>query len=97
MFRHPIFNVIMASAPRNRLAEVKSFISAIILPLGMITGGGVILLIYKKLPVFYGYVLAVGVGIVYVILTKLQNRAYVKSLKNQLSFDFKTDEKIHFL
>ena len=88
MFRHPVFNIIIASAPRDRIAEVKSFIGGIILPLGMITGGGAILLIYKKLPDIYGFVLAGAMGTLYIVLTYFQNRAYMQSLKSQLSYDF---------
>ncbi len=90
MFRHPVFNVIMASAPRDRVAEVKSFISGIVLPLGMVAGGGAILLIYKKLPDVYGYALALSTGLLYLALTFLQNRAYVRSLRDQLSNDADT-------
>lgn len=90
MFRHPVFNVIIASAPRDRIAEVKSFIGGIILPMGMIAGGGAILLIYKKLPAAYGYVLAAAAGCLYIVLTHFQNRAYMQSLKSQLSYDFGT-------
>jgi ATP/ADP translocase len=89
IFRHPVFNVIMAAAPRDRLADVKSFISAIILPLGMITGGGVILLLYKKLSQEAGYCVVLGTGALYVLVTVLQNRAYVRSLRQQLSLDYR--------
>ncbi len=88
MFRHPLFNVIIASAPRDRIAEVKSFIGGIVLPMGMIAGGCVVLIIYKKLPDIYGYVLAACAGALYIALTYFQNRAYVRSLKGQLSYDF---------
>ncbi len=90
MFRHPVFNVIIASAPRDRIAEVKSFIGGIIQPLGMMAGGGAILLIYKKLPAAFGFALAAAMGCLYIALTFFQNRAYVRSLKNQLSYDFGT-------
>ena len=91
IFRHPVFNVIMAAAPRDRLADVKSFISAIVLPIGMITGGGVILLLYKKLSPGAGYSVALSIGVLYIILTVLQNRAYVRSLRQQLSLDYRDE------
>lgn len=92
IFRHPVFNVIMAASPRDRVSDVKSFISAIILPLGMITGGGVILLLYKKLSPGAGYGVALGTGAIYILLTMLQNRAYVRSLQQQLSLDYRQDD-----
>ncbi|GEM_PF-761361 len=87
IIRTPIFNVIMASAPRDRMPEVKSFISALISPLGMITGGAAIMLIYRDLTPAGGFVLAIFLGLIYLLLTGLQNRAYVQSLKNRLTFD----------
>ena len=88
IIRTPIFNIIMASAPRDRMAEVRSFISAIISPVGMVTGGALILLIYRRMTETQGYLLALAIGLVYIALTLLQNRAYVSSLKNRLSFDY---------
>ncbi len=87
MFRQPVFNVILAAAPRHRIAEMKSFISGIILPAGMIAGGGIVLVIDRKLTAHEGYALAAVLGIGYLVLTVFQNRAYVLSLKNQLSYD----------
>lgn len=87
MFRQPVFNVILAAAPRHRIAEMKSFISGIILPAGMIAGGGMVLLIDRRLAAAEGFVLGAILGIAYLVLTALQNRAYVLSLKNQLSYD----------
>lgn len=87
MFRQPVFNIILAAAPRHRVAEMKSFIGGIILPAGMIAGGGIVLLIDKKLTAGEGYVLGAVLGIVYLVLIWFQNRAYLLSLKNQLSYD----------
>lgn len=87
MFRQPVFNVILASAPRHRIAEMKSFISGIILPAGMMAGGWLILLIDRKLSVWEGYLLGGFLGIAYLVLTAFQNRAYLLSLKNRLSHD----------
>ncbi len=94
MFRQPVFNVILAAAPRHRIAEMKSFISGIILPAGMIAGGGMVLVIDRKLTMNEGYALAAVLGIAYLVLTALQNRAYVLSLKNQLSYDHGPREEI---
>ncbi len=91
IFRHPVFNIIMAASPRDKTAEMKSFISAIVQPLGMVAGGGVILLISRKLPVYGGYGLAALLGIFYIGLTVLQNRSYLRSLKDQLRFDVRAD------
>ncbi len=84
LFRTPVFNIIMASSPRDRMAEVKSFISGIVSPLGMIAGGGAIVLISKSLSLRSGCILAVGAGLAYAALTRLQNSAYISSLKSRL-------------
>ena len=78
----------MASSPKDRLAEVKSFISAIISPLGMVAGGGAILLIYSRLTKIEGYILALAIGLLYLVMTYFQNRAYVSSLKSRITYDF---------
>ena len=77
----------MAASPRDRMAEVKSFISGIINPLGMVVGGGAILLIYKNFSQMQGYIFAIGIGVLFIIATHLQNMAYRRSLQNRLSFD----------
>ncbi|MCP4134666.1 MAG: cyclic nucleotide-binding domain-containing protein [bacterium] len=96
--RTPIFNILMAASPRDRMIEVKSFISAIISPLGMITGGGAILLITTKLSANQGIIFSLSIGALYVFLTFYQNRAYLYSLKSRLSFDSsgRYDKKIEF-
>ena len=77
----------MAASPRDRMAEVKSFISGIINPLGMVLGGGAILLIYKNFSAVQGYIFAIGIGVIFIIVTHLQNMAYRRALQNRLSFD----------
>ncbi|MCX7677637.1 MAG: cyclic nucleotide-binding domain-containing protein [Spirochaetes bacterium] len=94
IFRQPVFNIIFAASPRHRMAEMKSFISGIILPAGMIAGGGMILIIYKKLSTIEGYIFTGLLALAYVALTALQNRAYVLSLKKQLFFDTATKVEI---
>ncbi len=85
LFRMPAFNIIMAASPSERMAEVKSFITGIISPLGMIAGGGCILIIHEHLSPGTGYALGAGVGAVYLGLTLFQNRAYLSSLRKRLS------------
>ncbi len=85
ILRSPVFNIIMASSPRDRMAEVKSFISGIVNPLGMVAGGAAILLIHDGLPRTGGYALTLLLGAVYIALTLFQNRAYVDSLKQTLA------------
>ncbi|HSV98059.1 MAG TPA: cyclic nucleotide-binding domain-containing protein [Spirochaetota bacterium] len=85
LFRMPAFNIIMAASPSERMAEVKSFITGIISPLGMIAGGGCILLIHDYLAPGAGYALGAGVGAVYLGVTLFQNRAYLSSLRKRLS------------
>ncbi|MCU0822468.1 MAG: cyclic nucleotide-binding domain-containing protein, partial [Spirochaetes bacterium] len=92
LIRAPIYNIIMASSPRDRMTEVKSFISDIINPLGMIASGGAILLIYKKLSPVEGYIFSLGIGVLFILFSILQNRAYLKTLKNRLSFDYTSRE-----
>ncbi|TAL35043.1 MAG: cyclic nucleotide-binding domain-containing protein [Spirochaetes bacterium] len=87
LFRVPVFNIIMAASPRDRITEVKSFLTGIVSPLGMVAGGGILLLIYKKLPAEQGYALAIVTGCAFVALTFFQNRAYRKTLKKRLSLD----------
>jgi len=85
LFRTPAFNIIMAASPSDRMAEVKSFITGIVSPLGMIAGGGCILLIHGHLAPGAGYGLAASAGVLYVALTLFQNRAYLSSLRKRLS------------
>ncbi len=87
IIRTPIFNTIMASSPKDRMAEVKSVISGIINPLGMIVGGGVIMLIYKKFSVLEGFSVSILLGVLYLMVTLFQNRAYISTIKNRLSSD----------
>ena len=96
IIRTPIFNIIMAASPRDRMAEVKSFISAIISPLGMITGGFAIYLIYSKLGTWGGFIFTLAIGLIYIIFTFLQNRAYVSSIKTNLSVGYKNSNKKQF-
>jgi CRP/FNR family transcriptional regulator, cyclic AMP receptor protein len=95
LFRVPVFNIIMAASPRDRMAEVKSFIGGIVSPLGMVASGGFLLLIYKKLPETQGYVLALGTGAVLIALTFLQNRAYRNTLKRRLSLETTQVQRHH--
>lgn len=87
LFRTPVFNIIMAASPRDRMAEVKSFINGIISPLGMIAGGGMIVLIGSKLSPAAGFSLALAMGILAIAVTRFQNRAYMSSLRKELSFE----------
>lgn len=87
IIRTPVYNIIMAASPRDRMLEVKSFISGIISPLGMIAGGGAILLIYRELSPEQGYVFSLIIGGLYIFLAGRQNSSYVKNLKERISFD----------
>ncbi len=87
IIRTPIYNVIMASSPRDRMTEVKSFISGIISPVGMVGGGFAIVLLYKHFTPREGYILALTIGVIYLILTFFQNKAYVQALRNRLVYD----------
>lgn len=86
LFRTPIFNFIMSSAPRDRMAEVKSFLNGIVSPAGMIAGGACIMLLYRRLPSVAGYALTLSLGLLFIIFTYYQNSAYMRSLRNRLDF-----------
>ena len=47
MLRTPLFNILLSAAPKERQTEFKSFLSGIISPLGMITGGALLLAIIR--------------------------------------------------
>lgn len=88
VIRTPVFNIIMAASPRESMAEIKSFISAIIAPLGMIAGGSIILFISSMKNHNAGFIITISLALLYLILSYFQNRAYVNSLKKRLAFDF---------
>ena len=92
IIRTPIYNIIMAASPRDRMTEVKSFISGIINPLGMIVGGGILLLIYKELSTSQGYTLSIFFGILYLVFAYCQSTAYTKSLRDRISFKSSGEE-----
>jgi len=87
IIRTPVYNIILAASPRDRLAGVKSFISGIVNPMGMIAGGFAILFIYKRLTAMEGFVFSAGLGIILIVITYLQNRAYVRTLADRIKFD----------
>ncbi|HDP80032.1 MAG TPA: hypothetical protein ENN21_04225, partial [Spirochaetes bacterium] len=85
LIRTPVFNIIMAASPRDRLAEVKSFINGIVSPLGMVAGGVLIHFIFRSLDAFQGYALTLTVGFCAMACALGQNRAYMRSLRGHLS------------
>ena len=84
LFRTPVFNVIMASSPRDRMAEVKSFINGIVSPLGMVAGGWCLALITGWFTPAGGAAFALLVGAACLLFTLFQNRAYMDSLRRRL-------------
>lgn len=93
IIKTPIFNIIMASAPKDRMTEVKSFIGDVVSPLGMISGGGAIMLITNKFTETQGYIFSLSIGAVFIFFTLLQNKAYLKALKSRLSFGHTTRDE----
>jgi len=73
IIRTPIFNIIMASSPKEKMAEVKSFISGIISPLGMLTGGLAIHFIANFFSTNQGYLFSGLIGIAYIYFVIKQN------------------------
>ncbi|HNV47921.1 MAG TPA: cyclic nucleotide-binding domain-containing protein [Spirochaetota bacterium] len=92
LVRAPVFNVIMAAAPAERLTAVKSFIGGIISPLGMIAGGGAIMLVFSRFEPAIVSAIAIAIGLAYVGFTLLQNRAYVRALRDRIEHGIQADD-----
>ncbi len=86
IIRQPVFNVIIAAVPREKAAQVKSFISGIVLPVGMVAGG-MVLHVFRMVPEEVAWFIAGLFGTVYLVVSVYQNRAYVASLRGHLDMD----------
>ncbi|MBN2038937.1 MAG: cyclic nucleotide-binding domain-containing protein [Spirochaetes bacterium] len=93
LLRTPVFNIIMAASPRERMIKIKSFINGVVNPAGMIAGGLSIMMIYKKMTDVQGYIFTISLGIIYLFLVYAQNGNYIKALKDRIKFNKKFSEE----